>query len=93
MSFGKKPGPKKFGGREKRRHDRQRVNHPAAIVTQDGKVIPCEIVDWSETGALLAVTSVLGIPQRFNLEPAAGGSYPVEMVRRNVGRIGVRFIR
>jgi hypothetical protein len=92
MSFGKRPGPGHFGGREKRRHDRRRTNQAANIVARDGRTIPCEIIDLSSSGALLAVASVLGVPPQFRLEPHAGGSYVVEGVRREAGKVGVRFM-
>jgi hypothetical protein len=91
-TFGKRPGSAgNRSGIERRRYARQRTSEDARIILDDGKVIKCTVSDVSATGALLVVTSILGLPLEFTLQHR-GEMRRVEVKRRSVGRVGVRFI-
>ena len=77
---------------DKRRADRRPGNIGATIVLGDGKQQRCIVKDFSKTGALLLVQSVLGIPAEFELQAVGGPRRRVEVVRRGSGKIAVRFI-
>lgn len=55
--------------------------------------VPCDILDVSLSGALLAVATVLGIPDRAVLRLPNGQQVLVEIVRRNRGKLGVKYVR
>ena len=88
MSFGKlAPAPK-----NKRKTDRRPGNVEATIVCVGGDRIRCHVKDFSNTGALLLVSSVLGVPDEFELHAGPALRRRVAVVRRGSGRIAVRFI-
>ena len=88
MSFGKKE-PRPF---EKRQSDRRPANLGASIVLDSGERVRCLVKNFSKTGALLVVPSILGIPQWFELQAGNGPKRRVEVVRRHTSRLGVRFV-
>ena len=79
-------------GREPRQAVRQPGNFSATIILDDYSRIRCLIKDFSKFGALLAVPSVLGIPDQFHLLAVAGPRRRVLVVRRSPSRLGVRFL-
>jgi hypothetical protein len=91
MSFGKRPSPVK-SIIERRRSSRRPTDLRASIVHADGRSTACWILDASASGAQLGVASVLGIPEAFDLSLPSGERYRCVVVRRAVGKLGVRFI-
>jgi hypothetical protein len=79
-----------------RPHDRQSERRPgnfgAYIVLSNGHKIPCVVKDFSGSGALLLVNSVLGIPGDFVLQAINGAHRNVQVVRQGSGKIAVRFV-
>ncbi len=88
MSFGKR----ETRGAEKRRAARQLANVNGSILLDIGIRIPCTIKDVSKTGALLIVTTVLGLPDQFSIQMTNGPLRRVAIQRRGSSRLGVRFI-
>ena len=88
MSFGKKQPV----GSDGRQAIRQPGNFSATIILDDNSRIRCLIKDFSKLGALLAVPSVLGIPDQFDLVAVPGTRRRVSVVRRGTSRLGVRFL-
>lgn len=89
MSFGKRV-PSGYGGVE-RRARRSSVDIPAQILTNDLHPIDCRITSISTLGALLSLTSILGIPEAFELR-AFGQTNRVRVSRRGSRYIAVRFV-
>jgi hypothetical protein len=79
------------GGAERRRSPRHASNLSAVIILDNGERIRCVVRDFSKSGALLVVPSVLGIPAEFNLQAATGQVRRVKVMRRGTSRLGVRF--
>jgi hypothetical protein len=79
-------------GADKRRSPRNPANFGAMIVLDSGVRVRCMVKDFSHTGALLVVPSVLGIPEEFTLEAANGLRRRVVIRRRGRSRLGVEFI-
>jgi hypothetical protein len=83
-----------FGKRaaDRRRASRERVQIKATI--EHGSAPPQRwfIVNLSQTGALLEVTSVLGVQNEFQLRVAGQGSWQVEVKRRTLSKLAVAFI-
>jgi hypothetical protein len=88
MSFGKKPAKPD----NKRATGRVQANISAAIILPTGERIRCHVENFSKTGALLSVESVLGLPSEFELDAGNGLRRRVEVMRRGSKRLGVRFI-
>ena len=88
MSFGKKNVPRPG---EKRRTLRQSENAAVFILLPAGERLPCVLKNRSDKGALLVVTSVLGIPAEFDLQ-LGSLRQRVAVVRRDVGKIAVKFV-
>ena len=82
MSFGKS---KTYKGPDRRRSPRERVSLRADIILATGRRIPCQIVDRSATGMRIALTSMLGIPDRFDLQVESAEPVDVFVVRRQTG--------
>jgi hypothetical protein len=79
-------------GIERRRHKRQRVLKGAAIVFRSGNcAIACQILDMSESGALLMPVDVTSCPAEFVLRPRDGAPRNCEVVWRTGTKIGVRY--
>jgi hypothetical protein len=83
-----------FGQRppERRRAPRKALNLRAAIECPGAAPQKCIVLELSEVGALLEVTSILGIPDQFHLRIPGQGSRLVEVVRRRPSRLAVRFV-
>ena len=90
MSFGKS---KTYKGPDRRRSPRERVSLRADIILATGRRIPCQIVDRSATGMRIALTSMLGIPDRFDLQVESAEPVDVFVVRRQTGEVFVSFLR
>ncbi|THD65388.1 MAG: PilZ domain-containing protein [Bradyrhizobium sp.] len=64
----------------------------AGTIEFGGGAIDCTVRNLSNSGALLEVTSPVGIPDHFSLVfPAEGRLVPCQVVWRKEKRIGVRF--
>lgn len=64
----------------------------AGTISFGGGAITCTVRNLSATGAMLDVTSPVGIPARFTLViEAEHASKPAVVVRRQDKRIGIRF--
>jgi hypothetical protein len=79
-------------GAEKRCDPRRPGNFGASIVFDNGMRVRCLVKDFSKSGALLMVPTILGIPPKFNLQASTGQVRRVEVRRRGTGRLGVRFV-
>jgi hypothetical protein len=90
MSFGKRQ-PIGFHGVERRREVREQTDVAAQIVLSTCQTVKCRVTDFSNTGVRLAVTSAFGLPNEFGLR-AAGRTYQVEVMRRGIGYIGLKFV-
>jgi hypothetical protein len=84
-----------FGRRipERRRTPRERVQIKATIEYGGASPQKCFIINLSQTGALLEVTSILGVPDQFQLRVAGQGSWRVEVKRRTPSKLAVVFVR
>lgn len=76
--------------KEHRSTPRRRVLK-AATISFHGGAISCMVRNFSEHGALLEVTSPIGIPGTFSLVMESG-THPCRLIWRKEKRIGVRFI-
>lgn len=78
---------------DKRASPRHRTLKGAHIVFNNGaSTIDCIVRDLSETGARLKVTTVLGIPDLFDLLIEGEGiPRPCRVARRSNSEIGVSF--
>ena len=88
MDFGKK----QTENVESRQAVRRPGNFSATIILDDNSRIRCLIKDFSRLGALLAVPSILGIPDQFDLLAISGPKRRVLVVCRSPSRLDVRFI-
>lgn len=81
-------------GTERRDSVRRDIDVTAQIYFQNRqKIVDCEIVDLSDSGALLRPTRVEVLPKFFELRLPSGESFLCEMTRSDEGEIGVRFLR
>lgn len=72
---------------------RNRTLKGGRIVTNDGhSTFDCTIRNLSEGGAKLAVTSIIGLPQRFALALQDGRHFNCEMVWHTESEVGVKFL-
>lgn len=79
---------------ENRRAPRMRTLKGARVVLPNNtSTFECTVRNLSETGALLQMTSTLGIPNRFSLLMDDGRSSECELAWRTDTRIGVRFVQ
>jgi hypothetical protein len=79
---------------ERRSTPRRRVLKGGKIVFNDmHSIIDCTVRNLSDGGALLMVTSVIGIPDEFDLRISDGATYSCRVVRRTGTQIGVEFIQ
>ena len=76
-----------------RRHTiRHRTLKGGRIVTNDGhSTFNCTIRNLSETGALLRLVSVVGVPDTFSLLLDDGRSFACTAAHRTATDIGVHF--
>jgi len=99
MTFGNFDEVRKFNSVErsmlptnKRRAERHKGNFGATIILPNGERHRCIVKDFSKTGAMLLVKSVLGLPAQFALLADGGPKRAVEVVRRGSGKLAVRFV-
>ena len=90
MSFGKRQ-PTGYHGVERRRQIRQKVDLFAHVVLLTGQLVKCRVTDLSSAGARLAVPSVFGLPDAFQLRGLHGVSH-IGLIHRGIGYAGVEFI-
>lgn len=77
---------------ETARAPRQRVLKGAKIVIRDGfSTIDCTVRNLSDTGALLKVASVIGIPDSFRLVLSDGRSFQCTIAWKREAELGVSF--
>ena len=89
-TFGKRQSASATG-MERRGSDRRRTSLDGKIYISARKFLRCSIVDMSNTGALLMVDSMHGIPDTFKLEDNVGRRRTARVTRRGKGGIGVTF--
>ena len=78
-------------GAERRRHERNTVIE-AAVMTDGTNNIPCAILDLSESGAMLLVSSAaLEVPESFVLRPLDGEEHNSVLRWRDADKIGIEF--
>ena len=78
---------------ERRATIRHRTLKGGKIAINDGfSVIDCTVRNLSETGALLRVVSVVGIPDQFVLIISDNQKHNRTVVRRTATDIGVTFL-
>jgi len=78
---------------ERRRVSRHRTYKSGKIVVHAGRsVFDCTVRNLSTHGALLVVTSLAGIPEKFDLVlETAGVHHACHVVWRGEDRVGVEF--
>jgi hypothetical protein len=80
-------------GESRRGSRRRRVLRRALIVYRGGYcTLGCNILNVSETGALLMPADLGLCPSTFVLKPQVGPPHHCEVVWRKGGMIGVRFL-
>lgn len=79
-------------GSDNRKAVRQTGNFSASIVLDGRQCVRCLVKDFSSTGALLMVPSILGLPEQFDLQAASGQRRRVEVKWRGAARLGVKFL-
>ena len=78
-------------GSERRRHERKTVIE-AAVIAAGTTNIPCAILDLSESGAMLLVSSAeLEIPETFMLRPLDGEEHNCVLRWRDADKVGLEF--
>ena len=78
---------------DRRREGRRRVLKSAMIVFNGGHcTLGCQILDVSETGALVMPADIFLCPTEFVLKPRVGSSRDCEVVGRKNYQVGVRYI-
>jgi hypothetical protein len=77
---------------ERRSSRRQRTLKGALIAFNTGRsTIECVVRNMSDTGAKLQVSSVVGIPDVFELRLSDGARHPCRVVWRSLKELGVVF--
>lgn len=80
-------------GLEKRRSSRRRVLKRARIVFQQGHCsMGCQILNLSDTGALIAPADIILCPKEFVLKPDVGDARNCEIVWRKGTQVAIRFV-
>jgi hypothetical protein len=80
-------------GEGRRGSRRKRVLRRALIVYRNGHcTLGCNILNVSETGALLMPMDIGLCPSMFVLKPQDGPAHDCEVVWRKSGMVGVRFL-
>jgi len=81
------------GPPDRRHGHRRRVLKSALIVFNHGHcTLGCQILDVSDTGALVMPGDIFLCPREFVLKPGIGSSRDCEVVWRKMNKVGVRFI-
>jgi hypothetical protein len=81
-------------GRTDRRRTRRRLTlKRASIVFRNGYCsLSCQILDTSETGALLRVADFMTCPNNFVLKPTFDPPHDCEVVWRKGEVLGIRYL-
>jgi hypothetical protein len=80
-------------GPDRRHGPRRRVLKSALIVFNGGHcTLGCQILDVSDTGALVRPSDIFLCPGEFMLQPRVGSSRACEVVWRKTDKVGVRYI-
>jgi PilZ domain-containing protein len=90
--FGKRRTTAQVGDAERRDAPRHQTSIAARITMPGGKSVRCCIINMSSSGALLLVSSLLGVPEHFDLQDNAGEVRRAQVVRREPSRVAVRFM-
>lgn len=78
---------------ERRLTQRHRTLKGASIVFNGGRsAIDCTVRNFSESGANLRVTSVLGIPEEFVLQMSDKTTHNCKVAWRRATELGVAFV-
>lgn len=77
---------------EKRAEPRRRVLKGARIVVAGQSTFDCTVRNLSSIGALLKVSSVVGIPDHFDLVLDDGQRFSCAVSRRTATELGVSFL-
>ena len=78
---------------ENRRAPGRRVLKRARIVFQQGHCsMGCQILNLSDTGALLIPSDIILCPKEFVLKPDVGQQRDCEVVWRNGTQVAVRYV-
>jgi hypothetical protein len=78
---------------DRRTGDRRRVLKGAMIVFNGGHcTLGCQILDVSDTGALVMPADIFLCPAEFVLKPRVGSPRDCEVVWRKNDKVGVRYI-
>jgi hypothetical protein len=78
---------------ENRRAPRRRVLKRARIVFQQGHCsMGCQILNLSDTGALLIPSDLILCPKEFVLKPDVGQQRDCEVVWRKGTQVAVRYV-
>jgi hypothetical protein len=81
------------GQAERRSHSRRRVLKSALIVFQGGRcTMGCQVLNTSDSGALLMPADVVICPNEFVLKPQIGPARDCEVVWRKGMTLGVRYL-
>jgi hypothetical protein len=81
------------GAPDRRRAHRRRVVKSALIVFNNGHcTLGCQILDVSDTGALVMPADMFLCPGEFVLKPRVGSSRDCEVVWRKMNAVGIRYI-
>jgi hypothetical protein len=87
------PLPGESAPAERRLNPRRRALKRALIVYRRGySTMGCQILDISETGALLKPADIIFCPREFVLKPDIGTPHDCEVVWRKGEVLGVRFV-
>ena len=79
---------------ERRGSIRHRTLKGGRIATNEGhSTFTCMVRNMSDTGALLRVESVVGVPEHFELVMDDGRHFNCTIVHRSATEIGVHFDR
>jgi hypothetical protein len=77
--------------KEQRRHVRRSIGTMGSVLLPDGRKIPCEVHDISETGARLRLEEAIELPMQFGLEIGRNVLRLCHRVRQRGATAGVRF--
>jgi hypothetical protein len=85
-------GPADHTAADRRRGDRRRVLKSAMIVFNGGHcTLGCQILDVSDSGALVMPADAFLCPAEFVLKPRVGSPRDCEVVWRRGDKVGVRY--
>ena len=90
MPFGKRE-PTGYGGAERRRERRAKIDFSAHVVLSAGQVVRCRVTDYSSTGARIAFPSSFLLPAEFELR-GVGRECHARLIHRGIGYAGVQFV-